>query len=569
MIGGLYVKRKLFSGTMSVFLTASLLAGCTGGSGAPGAQPQKGSDAPKDALVLKDGKFDPPVKMTMVIGHEEPFRPNESMNDNKLTRWAKERLGIELQFLWQVTSQNNGYPNKLRLELAAGNKLPDVIVLSAHGQEGYLAHELVDSGMFREVGTLFDKYANKYWKDTQKEYDYTWNPHVRDGKRMALPMFRPALHNDVVMHLRKDWLDKLGLKVPTTVEELEVVLDAFTNKDPDGNGVKDTYGITVSGKDGFASPVGDMAWLFGAYGTLPGIWTKGKDGSLQYGSVQPGAKQALEKLNSWMQKGYMHKEVGLWDGNKSGEIYAAGKAGVIFSPRWGLSRFQDVIKNVKGAEIVQAPIPKGPGGQARIGTDVLSHVALINKDMKNPEAWFVLQNYLWDHYANPKPGSEFEFGMFEGYDYVFDNGKMSTDRPVIQKVTGFERVRHYNHVRTPLDPKLFVYSLYKGAKGLPLETPYEKAENERRAKDPYDIKTGGIQWETKDHSVINAYNGQFTKTMSDKGELLDKMELETFTKIMYGNLPISAFDKFVTDWKTGGGDAITKEVNDWQKNLKK
>ena len=39
--------------------------------------------------------------------------------------------------------------------------------------------------------------------------------------------------------IRQDWLDKLGLAVPTTVDELHDVLLAFKNNDPNGNGKAD------------------------------------------------------------------------------------------------------------------------------------------------------------------------------------------------------------------------------------------------------------------------------------------------------------------------------------------
>jgi putative aldouronate transport system substrate-binding protein len=44
------------------------------------------------------------------------------------------------------------------------------------------------------------------------------------------------------------------------------------------------------------------------------------------------------------------------------------------------------------------------------------------------------------------------------------------------------------------------------------------------------------------------------------------MRDEVYTKIVMGASPISAFDTFVTDWKRQGGDAITKEVNEWAKS---
>ncbi|AIQ38900.1 extracellular solute-binding protein [Paenibacillus sp. FSL R7-0297] len=47
--------------------------------------------------------------------------------------------------------------------------------------------------------------------------------------------------------VRKDWLNKLGLKEPKTLDELYAVLKAFKEEDPDGNGKADTYGLSTSG----------------------------------------------------------------------------------------------------------------------------------------------------------------------------------------------------------------------------------------------------------------------------------------------------------------------------------
>ena len=46
--------------------------------------------------------------------------------------------------------------------------------------------------------------------------------------------------------IRQDWLDNLGLDMPETFEEFKEVMRAFTEDDPDGNGVDDTYGFVSS-----------------------------------------------------------------------------------------------------------------------------------------------------------------------------------------------------------------------------------------------------------------------------------------------------------------------------------
>ncbi|RAV23148.1 hypothetical protein [Paenibacillus contaminans] len=57
--------------------------------------------------------------------------------------------------------------------------------------------------------------------------------------------------------------------------------------------------------------------------------------------------------------------------------------------------------------------------------------------------------------------------------------------------------------------------------------------------------------------------GTPTKTMSEKGAILEKMMMETFTKIIMGESKVDEFDTFVANWHKLGGDQITKEVNEW------
>ncbi len=42
----------------------------------------------------------------------------------------------------------------------------------------------------------------------------------------------------------------------------------------------------------------------------------------------------------------------------------------------------------------------------------------------------------------------------------------------------------------------------------------------------------------------------------------EKMEEETFAKIVMGKADISEFDTFVENWKKQGGDQILKEINE-------
>ena len=67
--------------------------------------------------------------------------------------------------------------------------------------------------------------------------------------------------------------------------------------------------------------------------------------------------------------------------------------------------------------------------------------------------------------------------------------------------------------------------------------------------------------------LFDGYAGSLTDTMQEKNAYLQKLELETFTNIIMGQVPIEEFDTFVDNWKKTGGDDITAEVNEWYQSV--
>ena len=55
--------------------------------------------------------------------------------------------------------------------------------------------------------------------------------------------------------------------------------------------------------------------------------------------------------------------------------------------------------------------------------------------------------------------------------------------------------------------------------------------------------------------------------MGEKQAYLDKLEEETFVKIIMGTESIDAFDTFVDNWYANGGTEITEEVNAWYQSV--
>ncbi|WP_440119556.1 extracellular solute-binding protein [Paenibacillus sp. QZ-Y1] len=538
---------------------SAILTGCSSGG-----DKKVESNTPAATLELKDGKYNPPVSITYLRpwGPDVKFKQGEDQDNNVHTQWAKEKLGIELKNQWISPSTNNAFETKLRLSLASNTEMPDII---SYRGELNLVRELIESGKFIDAGELFDKYASDTWKEAVNEDPSVWYPYMQDGKRIGIPILDYSYNGDPVMWIREDWMKKFDLKAPKTIDDLEVLMETFTNQDPDGNGKKDTFGLTIGFKNWLNTWMSDAGWIFGAYGTMPNQWNLTKDGTLEYGSVTPGAKQALAKLQSWMSKGYIPEEVGVYDETKAAEEFTAGKAGIVVGPHWMPSwPLEDVKRNIPEAEFKVYPIPSGPNGKAgRHGTPNENGVVLINKDMKHPEAFFTYQNYLFDHYANPKVGDEFEHGFAEGYDYVMVDSNSSTD---ISLTGGYAPEKYTLTFDGARIPSLNMITLTKLANGESPTTPFE--QKLKSGIPAAMVEAAKIVLDQKDIVLKQMFTGAPTMTMQMNNDILTKMEKDTFSQIIYGKTSVDAFDSFVEKWKSSGGDQITKEVNEWYESVK-
>ncbi|MNM84691.1 Lipoprotein LipO precursor [compost metagenome] len=446
--------------------------------------------------------------------------------------------------------------------MASGQQMPDIVTVG----DAQLAQDLIDSGMFQDAGALFDKYASDTWKKAMAQDPNVWNTYIRDGKRMGIPVLDYAYNHDYILWIRQDWLDKLGLAAPKTLDELEKVMDAFKNKNPDGLKPEDVIPLSIGFKTTMNTWMGDPSWIFGAYGTIPQQWNKGADGKLEYGSINPAMKQGLVKLNEWYNKGYIPKEAALWDENKTSEPAVAGKAGILPGPYWMSGwPLSDTAKNVKGAVWKPIALPTGPDGKAgRHGTQFTNGVTLISTQMQHPEAFFTYQNYMFKNLADSQPGGVFDNGLFKGYDYDMDaSGKALRYEDI---PGGYVNSIRYLLVRDGARiPDAQMKALLNLADGKEATTRLEK-----EVKLNYGLDTPAaakVLMSQEGIAYPNLYTGPTTPTMKSKMDYLNKIENQSLNEIIYGKQPVDSFDKFVESWKSSGGDDITKEVNDWYSKL--
>lgn len=121
-----------------------------------------------------------------------------------------------------------------------------------------------------------------------------------NGETWCIPYFAVATGWNTAF--RNDWLEAVGLEVPTTIEEYTEVLRAFTEDDPDGNGMDDTYGCTS-----LVYGIYNVAAAFGTADCLS-YWKNADETAITTNANAEEYRNYLRQVGEWYQAGYMDPE---------------------------------------------------------------------------------------------------------------------------------------------------------------------------------------------------------------------------------------------------------------------
>ncbi len=130
--------------------------------------------------------------------------------------------------------------------------------------------------------------------------------------------------------IRKDWLDKLGYTYddtkPVTLEWFTQVMNDITFKDPDGNGINDTYGLAAYSTDGNLGIAGAARMAYGLSG-----WREydGEYMDLQYSRTNDAFKKALAWTAEQYKLGTIDPDWATIDRNAEFDRFQQGVTGIL------------------------------------------------------------------------------------------------------------------------------------------------------------------------------------------------------------------------------------------------
>jgi putative aldouronate transport system substrate-binding protein len=512
-------------------------------------------------LPDNDGPFTPYAETVPITTYYEivsgVFPPTgETFEDNFITRFYTEKLNVKFKLSWEVDVSES--VEKLNAAVAS-NDLPDMFQANFE-----TLGRLIKAGQVQVLDEVYEKYASPRLREIcEYQEGRGFLPGLVNGKRYALPLMGDPAGYTPMMYIRKDWLDKLGLTVPATMDEFLAVARAFRDRDPDGNGINDTIAFALDRDFNWnRTGINSLANPLGAYTRF---WIPDGQGGLTYSSIQPEIKELLILMQSMYEEGLLDKEFVVKDANRMAEQVIAGQAGIVPGLFWNVlfPLLMSVDANPE-ADWIPVPVLKNKQGLRIAQSTIAGTMAfVVRTGFDHPEALIKVMN-LWAE-------------MFHGEYADYFNQLVSTEHYI--NIAGIWNMYCLPAFFQHPDKNLFLSDNVieaVNAKNIDLCTTGE-------ARRTYEMIMGGgtegwgqsrVFYEggtmqilkEYDGFVFNEFLGAPTSTMIMRTATLDKLEDETFFAVITGE-SINRFDDFVRDWRAQGGDQITREVNEWYRSI--
>ncbi|MBP1993846.1 extracellular solute-binding protein [Paenibacillus eucommiae] len=549
------------------FILVLLLSGCRSGEEdtreitSPKTSEKVGVDKQTGEITgtqagSKNEKFDPAITLSTVTSQNTAvkFAPGDSIDNNPWTRAYEHEYGIKIKSLWAV--EEGKYTQKLNLAISS-NDIPDFFMVN-----GIQFKQLADAGMIEDLTELYAKYASDMTKQTLAAGgDMPLKSATLNSRLMAIPFTWTARESAKMLYVRTDWLNKLGLSEPQTMEDLFKISEAFTKLDPDGNNKNDTYGLALDKEFSFAES------FFNGFHAYNDLWMKDSGGTLVNSTIQPEMRNALKKLRELFQDGQIDPDFGAKITDKENELIISSRIGMFFGlPYDATSQISQNKELDPKAEWKSFPLPSIDGQPAKPQVALgVNGYWVVRKGAENAEAIFKLLDF-WLNIAYDSKSEDVYYEYHtrkDGIPYF----PLSAIK-VYKDYANLETYYRFNEAFETND----MSQLTANDKGVVDKiSKYKKGDLNNYGWHVMYTKNGGSMHTTDYYKKNNLYMfSEFVTlplpTMVKKAAMLEKMQREAFTKIIMGKSPIEEFDNFVAQWQKLGGDEMTKEVNEWYRN---
>lgn len=226
----------------------------------------------------------------------------------------KEKTGVTL--IDMGGKYGSATPSDEFMLLLAGGEYPDVFRANWISFPGG-PNAAINDGYIIPMNDVIDQYMPNFKKYLEDHPNTAKMIRTDDGTYYSLPVLNESPEPAMGLVIRQDWLDKLGLETPKTLEELHTALTRF--KTELGCKVPLTF---------------ELRWMFQQYGTaslsssfqtLYPFYIM--DNQVKFGPLEENYKNFLIMMNQWYKEGLIDTDIASIDKNTVQAKFASGEAG--------------------------------------------------------------------------------------------------------------------------------------------------------------------------------------------------------------------------------------------------
>ncbi|HZG86200.1 extracellular solute-binding protein [Paenibacillus sp.] len=489
--------------TAAALAALALSTGCAAQGGA--------SHGASSSAAAKDA-----VSFTIMANLHTPVVPSP-----KLELLLEEKTGARITFQW---APDGSYEEKFNASFTT-DTLPEAVFLKNAAMMNLVA-DPIRNGLFWEVGPYLERFPNL----RKLNPDVLRNIAV-DGKIYGLYQERPLSRQGIIY--RKDWADRLGLKAPTTVDELYTMLYRFTYDDPDGNGVDDTIGLTDRN---------DL--VYGAFKTIasylgtPNGWGE-REGKLLPEFLFPEYKDTMDFFRKMHREGVMNKDFPVTSKADQQEMLTSGKAGVYVGAMGDVISLQkETAEAVPEAEFDVHNRIQGPKGERVWATPGFGTVVMFPKSAVETEEELLQVLGFFDRLMDAELANLLRWGV-EGEHYAVQGGKA-----------------------VPIDDFAKLDKEVKAYQGIEIGGPNTiPGLLDPDFQSPVKAKAELLTRDNETMLVHNPAEALESVTYHERGERLQKYITDATYKYILGLIDEAGFDAEVNRWLAEGGHLMIEEMN--------
>lgn len=545
-----------------------ILAGCKSPAGFASNDNEEYNARMEEARTTPFGAYPETIeytlgKMTSVNNSNMP--ENDTYTDNAYTRYIKSVINVQNVDVFEANDSQ--YDTNVSMVISMGS-LPDIMVVSSQDE----VEQLVEAGLIEDLTESYNNCISDRIRKMYESYGDSLKDMVTyDGKIMALPETNITDGPNLVW-LRKDWMDKLGLSEPHTIDDVVNIVKHFISEDPgnngeDASGKPNTVGLAVdtdvTGECGYSSEF-LLDIIFACFGAYPKQWIMNDDGEIVYGSVTDEAKEALSYISGLYNQGVIDNDFLLRTSTNICELIENGLCGSFFGPWWAPNNpLANAVSRNPDADWQPYLIATDSDGTTSYHSQNPCYkYVVVRKGYEHPEIAAKMISVMFDKVRFDCTDSE----EFKNY---YQLNVEPTARPLSINVDYNNALSIcYRNIdaaisgrKNPDSLELLERSFYDAC------SEYIKNANKTSTQwAAYMSRIKACSLIAQDNiKVVDSLYFKTTDTMKSHWWRLKAKEKEAYLKIISGEEDISYFDTFVKEWNEQGGQTITSEVSESMK----